>query len=551
MAVAAADHALAEALQTLWSASGHDSNSFPLPHLLSASPVVAQVPGLSAAEVRRLRLLVEASPEQLNIATDIVAAMSGPGDAYIYINGRAGAGKSTLANHITAQAISRALKVLNVATTGQAALQLHMGATAHSSFGIPTYDEDHVTSSLTHLCAQARSIAETTVIQWDEWPMARKSSWECVLELLSYLKASLPHLYVPKVFVCYGDFRQIPPVLLHASRSEVIANCVRASASWRDFQVRHLQISHRAAQDRPFAAWLETVGNGTCPAPYTLNTVPGYIALQHFQTLATDQDAVTWTFPTLHDPKSCALQKILAVTNAQVDNFNSLILDTLVSLCAFREHVAFSADQVEIDSNSRLDDSMNTEFLNMQRCNGAPPHQLRLVPGALYDLMSNMNSKERLMNHTPVVLKEVHVHHVVVTTLDGRAFPLPRIIFRWTLGRGACTMIRRQYPLRPANAATFNGAQGSTLLRCTLDARRDPFAHGHLYVALGRVQQRRDLRILTSPDRVNEKGFALIRNVVWKELLLTDAPVQPRAVLKRPAAPTSPRRPVRKRTRCG
>ena len=126
----------------------------------------------------------------------------------------------------------------------------------------------------------------------------------------------------------------------------------------------------------------------------------------------------------------------------------------------------------------------------MQRQPGAPPHCLRLVTGALYELMRNFSSEHRLMNHSVVILKSVHEHHVCIETLQGELFPLPRICFRMAMAGSNSTMCRRQYPLRPAYAATFNGCQGTTLDRCTVDLRRCPFTHGHLYVALSRVRSK-------------------------------------------------------------
>ena len=148
--------------------------------------------------------------------------------------------------------------------------------------------------------------------------------------------------------------------------------------------------------------------------------------------------------------------------------------------------------------------------------------------------MRNFSADDRLMNHTPVILRAVHERHVVVETLDGRAYPLPRICFRWALGHGATNVIRRQYPLRPAYACIYNGSQGSTLQRCVVDVRRSPFSHGHLYVALSRVQARTAIRVLTLPERCSNHRRALTKNVVWKELLL-DLPPRRRS-LKRSAS---------------
>ena len=143
------------------------------------------------------------------------------------------------------------------------------------------------------------------------------------------------------------------------------------------------------------------------------------------------------------------------------------------------------------------------------------------------------HAQDKLMNRTYVVLRAVHDRHLVIETLDGRQFPLPRICFRWALARGTTNIVRRQYPLRPAYASTFNGCQGTTLSKCILDSRSSPFTHGHLYVALGRVRRRADIRVFTSKERCNEDGVALTKNIVWHELLL-DSGV---ALLRRPSGP--------------
>ena len=156
----------------------------------------------------------------------------------------------------------------------------------------------------------------------------------------------------------------------------------------------------------------------------------------------------------------------------------------------------------------------------MQRGPGAPPHRLCEVVGAFYELMRNFGPKDRLMNHTLVVVRAVHAHHVVIETLTGQQFPLPRICFRWVLSKGVAYMIRRRYPLRPAYAATCSGSQGSTLYRVVVDVRSSPFAHGHLYVALSRVNNSSAIRVLTTLERQTAERHALTKNVVWPELLL-------------------------------
>ena len=99
-------------------------------------------------------------------------------------------------------------------------------------------------------------------------------------------------------------------------------------------------------------------------------------------------------------------------------------------------------------------------------------------------------------------------------------------------------MVRKQYPLRPAYATTFNGSQGTALKRCTIDVRKNPFAYGHLYVALSRVCTRNAVRVLSTPERTSKDSKALARNVVWKELLFDhrSAVVTGKRAFKKPAA---------------
>ena len=205
---------------------------------------------------------------------------------------------------------------------------------------------------------------------------------------------------------------------------------------------------------------------------HTLDGEPGYIALDLCETIFSEADAVTFCFPALNDPHACANKKILSPTNLAVDSFNDFVLDKLTSVYLLPQYFKRSADCLEYDHGcDNVESYMTSEFLNQQNQNGVPPHKLRLVVGALYQVMRNFSPKDGLMNHTHVILRGVHANHVIIETLDGRHFPLPRICFRWPLAHGTTTIVRRQYPLRPAYAITFNGAQGSTLDRCVLDSR--------------------------------------------------------------------------------
>jgi hypothetical protein len=99
---------------------------------------------------------------------------------------------------------------------------------------------------------------------------------------------------------------------------------------------------------------------------------------------------------------------------------------------------------------------------------------------------------------------------------DETIFCLPRINFDFQPPFAPWSVERRQIPLRPAYATTFNSCQGLTLDRIVIDLRTPVFAHGQLYTSLSRVRQREDARLLLSEDNID----CTTTNVVHRRLLL-------------------------------
>ncbi|KAG2344238.1 hypothetical protein BDR05DRAFT_932315 [Suillus weaverae] len=93
---------------------------------------------------------------------------------------------------------------------------------------------------------------------------------------------------------------------------------------------------------------------------------------------------------------------------------------------------------------------------------------------------------------------------------------LPRITFGFNPARSNWTVNRKQFPLWPAYATTFNGSQDLTLRRAVPDLRTDAFARGQLYTALSRVRNCHDIRTLWSPTN-EERDTA---NIIYSSSLL-------------------------------
>ena len=79
-------------------------------------------------------------------------------------------------------------------------------------------------------------------------------------------------------------------------------------------------------------------------------------------------------------------------------------------------------------------------------------------------------------------------------------------------------LVRRQFPIRLAFAMTINKVQGQTIPYMGLDLRNPIFAHDQLYMALSRVQAKKNIIILVKNNHIEDKPNIYTKNIVYKEI---------------------------------
>jgi ATP-dependent exoDNAse (exonuclease V) alpha subunit len=130
-------------------------------------------------------------------------------------------------------------------------------------------------------------------------------------------------------------------------------------------------------------------------------------------------------------------------------------------------------------------------------------------------IMRNISRKHRLMNGTRVKVLQTLDFTIVVETLDTRqVHTIFRFLFRIRMRNIDDIIVRRQFPLRVAYAMTVHKCQGMTLTHMTLDVRRQPFSHGILYIACGRVKNADSLQVLVADTSYIHQNQALATNIV-------------------------------------
>ena len=132
------------------------------------------------------------------------------------------------------------------------------------------------------------------------------------------------------------------------------------------------------------------------------------------------------------------------------------------------------------------------------------------------------NTRIRILDISPA--KNIIKAEVLDSTR--RIVLIPRIRFKFRLKFGqSYQMLRCQFPLRLAYCMTYNKAQSQTFNKVLLDATGEPFSHGHLYVAMSRIRDFRNIQIFLYSEQLhdnpydNNKQMPVIKNIVYPKIL--------------------------------
>ena len=469
--------------------------------------------------------------EQYGIYKEIMDAVMHKRSLCAFVDGKAGRGKTFLVNTICNKLRSEGHIVLPTATSAFAAQLYPGGKTTHSvfkvSFQLPSSpcltrfqlvhkvpivgdENDELVSPIGPHDPRGELIRESSAIIWDEAPMAKSEVLTCVEETCRrVMRNNLP--FGGKVVVLLGDFRQTCPVVRQGTRRQVVDASIRSSPLWREFTTFRLQQPIRNAEDLPYADFVDLIGDGAGP----------YIPLDLLQHVHNRSSLIEFVYPedVLRDPALCLTRAILAPTNSQVDAYNTEILSQIEGFSRTFYAVDTLQDPEEVDDTSP---DLLLEQAERDCIPGIPAHNLEVKVHGVYRLMCNFAPDRGLVKNTRVVI--MHIGRRIITvrilrgaggvgSMDTEDVLISRIPFNATLPSGH-TLVRRQFPLAPAYATTFNSCQGLTLDVVGVDLTRPVFSHGQLYTALSRIRHRSHAKVRLHPWQKTTK------NVTYHEVLL-------------------------------
>ncbi|CAB1097406.1 unnamed protein product [Ectocarpus sp. CCAP 1310/34] len=448
------------------------------------------------------------------------------------IDAPAGTGKTFTEKCLASRLRGEDKVVLIVASTGIAALQLPGGWTAHSMFKLPM-DDNLTPSCVCNISSQtqrAELIRQSNLIIWDELPMTHRYCVEALDRTLKDLMA-VDQPFGGKTILFSGDWRQTGPIVKNAAPTDTVDAAFISSPLWKGVMRFRLNKSQRDKEDPQYASFVRSIGEGSRPTVTMsdgskltpLNNHDNEDTANHFQLrYTTDFDELLrFVYPDLsQQSRIWNTRAILATTNHSIDRSNDTISDNRPG-----NYVSFfSSDSLISDEKNRRTAFASPEHLNQLNVQGIPPHELKLKTDTLALITRNLNFSEGLVNGQKCVVLAVSASSRVLQVqllTEERPRPIvliPRINFQGKVGRNGICFTRKQFPLRTAYSMTINKSQGQTLSKIGLDLRSSPFAHGQLYVALSRSQNRTSIMCLL-PDTHIIDGIPYTDNIVYPPLI--------------------------------
>lgn len=110
---------------------------------------------------------------------------------------------------------------------------------------------------------RAELISHTSLIIWDELPMANRAVLSCVNEVCQDIMHNTADHFGGKTVLLAGDFRQTCPVTKGGSKACIIDVSVKSSALWPSFTVLRLTQPCGNAEDPEFADFVDRIRDGT------------------------------------------------------------------------------------------------------------------------------------------------------------------------------------------------------------------------------------------------------------------------------------------------
>ena len=462
--------------------------------------------------------------DQSDAASEILRQMQeslqNPPEAQVFfVDGPGCHGKTFLYNFLVHKVRSLGLTVHSSAWTGIASTLLIDGRTLCSSFKLPVPCLPGSTCNIPVDSDVAEKLRICPIIIIDEISNTPLAAVEAIDGLLRQLMGN-DEVMGGKVVVFGGDFRQTLPIAPKGLGLSSIECCLKRWCHWDIVQRFALRKNMRAdANAVEFSKYVLSLGDDTCPRRDTLPFLNG-IALPS-QMVCNERELIGKIFD--GNIEEYPNRAILTPTNAVALAKNDEILQTLPG----QTYYSYSVDDTlpvagEFSNVSHY--VCTPDVLNRMTPTGMPPHRLMLKENASAMLLSNIDSRNGLVNGTRVTINRIFETFLRVTINSGahkgKVALIPKVYKTNSDTTLPFTLRRLQFPVRLCYAMTIDKAQGQEFDLVGILLSQPVFAHGQLYVACSRGKAFHKVLVAVQQDgqQGTYDGVTYTQNVVKREV---------------------------------
>lgn len=391
------------------------------------------------------------TPPQQRVVDDVLCS---DGPAIHVLQGSGGTGKSTLMRQAVTELEAQGARVLVLASTGIAALNVG-GCTVDSAFGLKP--GRFIPGGFPPRTSEA--VASADVIIVDEFPMLRCDKVDQMDSVARTSRRSRKPFGGCKMLLV-GDVLQLPPVLPHDDRDLLLRHY--PSAWWFDSKLFR-SLNEGSVRHYRFHALTEVLRQND----------PDFIHV--LRCIRNERD----------------LEQACAVLNTRVTGASP---DDALTLTCYRS----SADAINsarlalVDGDERSYRATAKNF-DLSDAQAPSPHNLVLRVGAHVVFTKNCDVAANGQQGTVVNLRRDHVE-VRLSSSERVVEVQPETWTRYehTSRNGSLESVEagsfQQLPLRLGYALTIHRSQSCTLDRAHVDFGRRTFSAGQGYVAISRVR---------------------------------------------------------------